>query len=110
MEWYKLGKVCPRIYGGHMSTFPSVQSSFVSEVRVRLVESEAVAQWQELMALHHYLGFPGFVDDGAASGWPSSDGRRRRLKFVANNARFLILPDAHYPNLGSRVLALATQC
>jgi hypothetical protein len=39
-------------------------------------------------------------------GWtrPQCD---RRLSLVANNCRFLILPDAHQPNLGSRVLSLA---
>ena len=31
--------------------------------------------------------------------------RYRRLKLVANNSRFLILPEWHAPNLGSRVLA-----
>lgn len=29
-----------------------------------------------------------------------------RLHFIANNSRFLILPDYHYPNLASRLLAL----
>jgi len=28
------------------------------------------------------------------------------LKLVVNNSRFLILPDWHIPNLGSRVLSL----
>lgn len=32
--------------------------------------------------------------------------RDRRLSLVANNSRFLILPHAHIPNLGSRVLRL----
>ncbi len=41
-------------------------------------------------------------------GW-TEDQRRRRLRFVANNARFLILPDAHVPHLGSRVLGLASR-
>lgn len=36
-------------------------------------------------------------------GW-SPEQRRRRLPLVVNNARFLILPDAHYPNLASRLL------
>ena len=35
--------------------------------------------------------------------------RDRRLSLVANNARFLILPEARQPNLGSRVLRLALQ-
>lgn len=26
-----------------------------------------------------------------------------RLRYLANNSRFLILPDWHYPNLGSKV-------
>ena len=30
-----------------------------------------------------------------------------RLHLIANNSRFLILPDHHHPNLASRVLALA---
>jgi len=29
-----------------------------------------------------------------------------RLKLIANNSRFLILPEGHAPNLGSRILAL----
>jgi hypothetical protein len=35
-------------------------------------------------------------------GW-SPEQRRRRLPLVVNNARFLILPDAHYPHLASRL-------
>ena len=34
----------------------------------------------------------------------SPEQRRRRLPLVVNNARFLILPDAHYPHLASRLL------
>ena len=36
-------------------------------------------------------------------GW-SPEQRRRRLPLVVNNARFLVLPAAHYPNLPSRLL------
>jgi len=36
-------------------------------------------------------------------GW-SPEQRRRRLALVVNQARFLVLPDAHYPNLPSRLL------
>lgn len=39
-------------------------------------------------------------------GWNRTQ-RERRLSLVANNSRFLILPDAHQPNLGSRVLRQA---
>ncbi len=38
-------------------------------------------------------------------GW-SSRHQYDRLKLVANNSRFLILPDWHVPNLGSRILSL----
>ena len=38
-------------------------------------------------------------------GW-SFKQRKRRLSLVANNSRFLILPDAHYANLASRVMRL----
>jgi len=40
--------------------------------------------------------------------WIGWDSRHQydRLKLVANNSRFLILPDWHVPNLGSRVLSL----
>lgn len=38
-------------------------------------------------------------------GWTRSQ-RDRRLSLIANNSRFLILPKAHQPNLGSRVLRL----
>ena len=38
-------------------------------------------------------------------GWTRAQ-RDRRLSLVVNNSRFLILPSAHIPNLGSRVLRL----
>ena len=38
-------------------------------------------------------------------GWTRCQ-RDRRLSLLANNCRFLILPEAHQPNLGSRVLRL----
>lgn len=99
---------------------------------VRLVGHE-VARWQTLLDQHHYLGFPGFVGERlyqvaewqgrwlALIGWTAAayrcrehdawigwtDEQRRRLRFVANNARFLILPDAHILHLGSLLLGLA---
>ncbi len=36
-------------------------------------------------------------------GWSPEQRRRRRL-LVVNQARFLVLPEAHYPNLPSRLL------
>ena len=41
-------------------------------------------------------------------GW-TEEQRRRRLGWVANNSRFLILEGAHYPNLASRVMRLCLQ-
>ncbi len=41
-------------------------------------------------------------------GWTRAQ-RDRRLSLVVNNSRFLILPQAHIPNLGSRVLRLALE-
>ena len=41
--------------------------------------------------------------------WDWLDGsaqRRKRLGLVTNNARFLILPHGHYPNLATRVMGL----
>jgi len=39
-------------------------------------------------------------------GWPPTQWARR-LGFVVNNSRYLLLPDRHvYPNLGSKVLSL----
>jgi hypothetical protein len=85
------------------------------------------------MRRHHYLGFQTIVGRSilyvalegtrwvALLGWGSAalkcgardrflgwtpSMREQRLHFVANNARFLILPDARRPNLASQVLAL----
>lgn len=41
-------------------------------------------------------------------GWTRAQ-RDRRLSLVVNNSRFLILPHAHIPNLGSRVLRLSLE-
>lgn len=43
--------------------------------------------------------------------WIGWDHRHQydRLHLVANNSRFLILPDYHYPNLASKVLSLCRQ-
>jgi len=47
-------------------------------------------------------------DRDAWIGW-SEEQRRRRLGWIANNSRFLILEDAHYPNLASRVMRLCLE-
>ena len=105
----------------------------LTRVRVRLICSHERPQWDSLMRAHHYLGLTAMVGrslryvaeiDGrwlALLGWASPALKCasrdtwigwsptlqwQRLALIANNSRFLILPDWHQPNLGSRVLAL----
>ena len=105
----------------------------LSEIRVRPVERGEEAQYQERMARHHYLGALAKIGEtawyvatwrdqwvaqlsfsaaalkcGVRDRWIGWDFRSQygRLKLIANNSRFLILPDWHRPNLGSRVLSL----
>jgi len=100
---------------------------------VRLARNEERGRWRQLMAAYHYLGlqpmvgqslwYVATVDDqwvallawAAAAlkcrardawvGWTPSL-KWRRLHLIANNVRFLILPEWHRPNLASRILAL----
>jgi len=87
--------------------------------------------WDALMNQHHYLGFRVIVGESlryaaflgnrpvALIGWGAAAFKSRhrdawigweahlkwqRLRFIANNVRFLILPDVHIPNLASRIL------
>jgi hypothetical protein len=103
------------------------------EVRVRPIERSEEARYQELMDEHHYLGRMPKISEtlwyvalwqdqwvallsfstaawkcSARDQWIGWTSRHQygRLKLVANNSRFLILPDWHVPNLGSRVLSL----
>ena len=103
------------------------------EVVVRPVCSLEEARYQELMQQYHYLGALPKISEtlwyvatwreewvallsfsacalkcAARDRWIGWDLRHRysRLKLVVNNRRFLILPDGHVFNLGSRVLSL----
>lgn len=102
---------------------------------VQVTGTEERRRFQKLLRKHHYLGglravgeqlYYAAVDakgnwlalllfSAAAKhlkhrdqwiGWIRAQ-RDRRLSLVVNNSRFLILPQAHIPNLGSRVLRLA---
>lgn len=91
------------------------------------------AQWDRLMATHHYLGFRCLVGESmryvallegrwvALLGWGAAAFKCRhrdaligwepniqwkRLKLIANNARFLVLPGGRIKNLASKALAL----
>ncbi len=105
----------------------------LGEVVVRPASSFEESRYQELMQRHHYLGALPKISEtlwyvatwreewvallsfsacalkcAARDRWIGWDFRQRyrRLKLVVNNSRFLILPDWHMGNLGSRVLAL----
>ncbi len=113
-----------------------VVPQWATALEVRPVRPAERAAWRSLMATHHYLGFRGFVGESlwyvasvdtdwvALVGWAAAAWMVRvrdqwigwsrpqqwaRLKFVVNNARFLILPDVHIPNLASKTLAQNTQ-
>jgi len=105
----------------------------LEELEIRLVTHDELPRFQSLLRRHHYLGAIQAVGErlyyvalwrgqwlavsvfcAAARhlrhrekwiGWTEAQ-RRKRLTMVANNARFLILPHSHYPNLASRVMRL----
>lgn len=105
----------------------------LEELRVRPVERREEPDYQCLMQSHHYLSALPKIGETiwyvatyhghwvallsfSAAAWKCSvrdrwigwDFRHRydRLKLLANNSRFLILPHWHRPNLGSKTLAL----
>lgn len=101
----------------------------------RVTDAGATSRWDYLMSRHHYLGFRGLVGGGvrqvaelpdgtwvALLGWHAGsfkvrardrwigwtpEQQFRRLRLVANNTRFLVLPGMRVPNLASRVLGLS---
>ncbi|MCF6311348.1 MAG: ISAs1 family transposase [Verrucomicrobiales bacterium] len=113
------------------------EQQILDQVEIRLLDdnTEDRATYKKLINQHHYLQsdvlvgeqlrYVAVVDgqwvallswNAAAQhlrdrekwiGW-SHQQRRRRLAFIANNSRFLILPHIKCPNLASRVLALCT--
>ncbi len=103
------------------------------EVTVHPIQSPEEARFQRLMQAHHYLGalpkigrtlwyvatsegqWVALLSFSAAAWkcaardrWIGWDFRHQydRLHLLANNSRFVILPDQHWPNLASRVLSL----
>lgn len=113
------------------------EQQILDQVEIRLLDDNAEdrATYKELINKHHYLKSDVLVGEqlryvavvggewvallswSAAAqhlrerekwiGWTHQQ-RRRRLAFIANNSRFLILPHIKCPNLASRVLALCT--
>jgi hypothetical protein len=113
----------------------SNETAVLSRVTVRLLREEERPEFDRLLQEKHYLHdwvltgqslryvaeldgqWVALMAFSAASlhlkarewwiGW-SPRQRARRLAMVVNNSRFLVLPERHrYPNLASRVLALA---
>ncbi len=104
----------------------------LSEIGVRPVERSEEAQYREQMTRHHYLGRLSKIGEtvwyvatwrgqwvaqlslsaaalkcGVRDRWIGWDFRSQygRLKLIANNSRFLILPGWNRPNVGSRALS-----
>ncbi|MCK7493441.1 MAG: DUF4338 domain-containing protein [Comamonadaceae bacterium] len=105
----------------------------LAQLRVRPVEPSEETRYQEQLARHHYLGDLPKIGEtlwyvatwhdqwvaqlslsaaalkcGVRDRWIGWDFRTQygRLKLIANNSRFLILPEWQRPNVGSRVLSL----
>lgn len=119
-----------------METSSVITNSIVlSQVDVRPICSLEKEEWVRRMCNSHYLGFNGPIGESiqyvaickgewvALLGWSAASWhidardkwigwddkiRRTRLNLVANNTRFLILPEVNIKNLASRVLSLNT--
>lgn len=110
------------------------ENEVLPRVTVRLINEDERPRFDFLLVERHYIGsarlsgqtlryvaeldgeWVALICFGAAAlhlkareqwiGW-SPRQRARRLNFVVNNSRFLVLPERHaYPNLASRVLGL----
>ena len=108
----------------------------LDHLTVRLITPQERPRYQALMEEHHYLHRHQLVGEQLCYvatyrgqwlalsswcacarhlkgrdpfiGWTAEQCRCRR-GLIANNARFLILPEVHYPNLASRVMRLVVQ-
>jgi Druantia protein DruA/DDE_Tnp_1-associated len=108
----------------------------LGEIRVSPVRRSEEGRFQQLLQAHHYLGavpkisetlwyaadyrgeWVALLSFSAAAwkctvrdAWIGWDFRHQydRLKLIANNSRFLILPEWHLANLGSKVLSLCVR-
>lgn len=109
------------------------EQQVLEELGVRLVKPSEKERFDQLIGKHHYLHNANYAGRAlryvaqwkskwlallmwsssayhlkareAWIGWSETQ-RRQRLPLVVNNSRFLILPEAHYPNLASRVMGL----
>ena len=108
----------------------------INTLHVRPVIKNEEGRYRELMGQHHYLGdlpkighslwYVATLGEewvallsfsasawkcGVRDRWIGWDFRHQydRLNLIANNSRFLILPEWHFPNLGSKALSLCHQ-
>ena len=115
-------------------TLPNASSPALSEVVVRPIRADERDRWDALMRRHHYLGFNRTAGRAlrqiaeyrgqwlALLLWQASalmcaprdrwinwsrPIQFQRLHLIANNARFLVLPEGRVPHLASRVLGLS---
>jgi hypothetical protein len=117
----------------------TTEQSILESLQVRLISPQEKARWNRLVCQHHYLKSADLVGeqlryvitDGrgrwlALLGWSAaalhlkardqsiewSDlQRERRLHFLAQNSRFVILSDRQqWPNLASRGMSLCLKC
>src|SRR3972149_11019981 len=113
---------------GGMELGPAGEAQGIAPLLVRPVLTDEVVHWDRLMAAHHYRGVRRLVGESlryvaeqggqwlALLGWGSAafkcaprdrwigwtpEQHWRRLRYVANNLRFLVLPEARGPNLAS---------
>jgi hypothetical protein len=122
--------LCDRLRGKRVFRVPRLN---LHEIVLRPVTVDEESRFKELLDTHHYLGAVAKIGHtiwyvatwqgqwlallvlnaaawkcAARDRWIGWDLRHQydRLHLIANNARFLILPEWHVPNLASRVLAL----
>lgn len=115
---------------------PTRLEDVLSDLRVRPVARCEEERYRAELTRHHYLGDLAKIGEtiwyvatwrdhwvaqvsmsaaalkcGVRDRWIGWDFRTQygRLKLIANNSRFLILPDWHRPNMGSRVLSLTAR-
>lgn len=110
-----------------------IQKKILHLVEVRPIIPEEKDTWNYLMGKYHYLGCKGLIGESlryaaifndkwlALIGWGSAalcneardnwigwttQLKQQRLYLIANNVRFLILPNVHVKNLASKILSL----
>lgn len=110
-----------------------ITEKVLSNLEVRPLHQDEVLRWNRYMQEYHYLGLKWLGGKSlryiahscgewlALLGWGSAskncgvrdryigwrgDKKYRRLKYIVNNVRFLVLPWVHHKNLASKALSL----